>query len=440
MTKLSRLAIKKLVARRNDLIPGGAHTYSKGDDQFPSVAPKAAIKGKGAYVWCDDSKKYLDWCMGLRSVTLGHVYPAVNKAVKDAMTQGTNFGRPHILEFVLADKLIRLLPHVEMVKFGKNGSTVTTAATKLARAFTGRKYIAVCKSHPFFSYDDWFIGTTPCDAGIPEEIKSLTLTFTYNDIASLEKIFAEHKNEIACVIMEVVTVEEPKDNFLQKVEKITKSNGALFIVDEMVTGFRFDMLGAAKLYGLKPDLVTYGKGIANGYSLAVLGGRRDIMERGGIYHKHERVFLISTTHGAETTALAAAIAAIDEMKKKRVQAHFWKIGRLIKAGMEKLIAKHGLKDYVEMVGLPPNLLMSYKDKDGAPSLLLRTIFLQEAIKRGLLFQGAFPVSFSHKEAEVKKTLKIMDEVLSVYKKVLNSKDPKEYLVGEAVKPVFRKYN
>lgn len=436
----SKNKLSALLTRRHDLIPGGAHTYSKGDDQFPAVAPLAVIKGRGAYVWCDDGKKYLDWCMGLRSVSLGHVYPQVNRAVKAQMDLGTNFGRPHINEFLLAERLTELLPGVDMVKFAKNGSTVTTAATKLARAYTGRKYIAVCKSQPFFSYDDWFIGTTDCDAGIPEEIKKLTLTFEYNNYASLEALFKKYPNQIACVILEAVTTVEPKDNFLKKIETLTKKNKAIFIIDEMITGFRWDLRGAVKKYGLKPDLITYGKGIANGYSLAVLGGKKEIMERGGIRHDKERLFLISTTHGAETTAIAAALASINEMQKRNVQDHFWKIGEQIKNGMNTLIRKHGLIDSIEMVGFAPNLLMNFKDREGKISFVLKTIFLQEAIKRGLLFQGAFPVSYSHKKQEVVATLRVMDAVMAVYRKVLDSTDPQKYLIGEPVKPVFRKFN
>ena len=203
------LRLKQLIRKRHTLIPGGAHTYSKGDDQFPEIAPKAILKGKGAYVWADDGKKYLDWCMGLRSVSLGHAYEPVNAAVRKQIALGTNFGRPATVEFELADLFVKTLPNADMVKFAKNGSTVTTAAVKLARAHTGRKYIAVC-NQPFFSYDDWFIGTTAADAGIPDEIKQLTAKFNYNDIATLEKIFTDHPNEVACVILEAVAGEEPK--------------------------------------------------------------------------------------------------------------------------------------------------------------------------------------------------------------------------------------
>lgn len=437
LTKLQRELIKK----RHSLIPGAAHTYSKGDDQFPANAPKVMLHGQGAYVWGDDGKKYLDWCMGLRSVSLGHCYRAVNQAVVKQVKQGTNFGRPHLIEYEFADLLFKIIPNIEMVKYAKNGSTVTTAATKLARAYTGRKYIALCDSHPFFSYDDWFIGTTVVDSGIPEEIKKLSLTFKYNNIASLQKLFKDHPGEIACVIMEVITTEEPKDNFLQKVQDLTKAEGAVFILDEMITGFRFDLKGAQKLYCLKPDLITFGKGISNGYSLALLAGRKEIMELGGLKHKKERVFLISTTHGAETISLAAAMATIKEMKSKKVQAHFWKMGKKLKSGLEKLVRKHGLEKFVDIVGFAPNLSTGFKDESGQSSPLLRTIFLQEVIKRGILFQGYFAISYSHKETELKKTFVVFDEALAVYKEALqNPKTRQQYLVGDVCKPVFRKYN
>ncbi len=395
---LANKKTRELISRRHNLIPGGAHTYSKGDDQFPANAPKVILKGKGAYVWGDDGKKYLDWCMGLRSVSLGHCYSVVDKAVLRQMKEGTNFGRPHISELKLADLLVKALINTEMVKFAKNGSTATSAATKLARAYTGRKYIAICSSHPFFSYDDWFIGTTVCDSGIPEEIKKLTLTFKYNDIKSLEDLFKQYPKEIACVIMEAVTVEEPKDNFLIKAQNLIKKEGSVFILDEMITGFRFHLQGAQKIYNLKPDLATYGKGIANGYSLTVLAGRKEIMKLGGLYHKKERVFLISTTHGAETIALSAAMATIKEMKQKKVQAHFWKMGRKLKQGLVELIKKYSLERSVEVVGFAPNLSMNFKNQLGVISLELKTIFLQEVTKRGILFQGYFAISYSHKEA------------------------------------------
>jgi glutamate-1-semialdehyde 2,1-aminomutase len=268
----------------------------------------------------------------------------------------------------------------------------------------------------------------------------LTLTFTYNDIASLEQLFAQHPKDIACVIMEGKTIEEPKENFLLKVQDACKKNGAVFILDEMITGFRYGFPSIQKQHKLSPDLSTYGKGIANGYSLAVLAGKKDIMERGGLMHDKERVFLISTTHGAETTALAAALASIKEMKQKKVQPHMWRMGTVLKRGLEKLIKQHNLTGKVEVFGFPCNLAMNFRGDDGQPSWGLRTLFLQEVIKRGILFQGYFAMSFSHKAAEIKKTLSVFDEVMGVYADMLQDGGYEKHLIGAPIKPVFRKRN
>ncbi len=432
--------ILDLLPKRHALIPGAAHTYSKGDDQFPAVAPKAIVRGKGAYVWGIDGNKYLDWCMGLRSVSLGHVNREVNRAVKKQMKLGTNFGRPHVSEYEFADRLINLLPNVEMVKFAKNGSTVTTAATKLARAYTGRKYIVSCADHPFFSYDDWFIGTTPADSGIPQEIKDLTKTFKYNDLASLKALFDQYPNEIACVIMEGITTAEPVAGFLEGVRELCTKNGAVFILDEMITGFRFDMGGVAKRYNIKPDLVTYGKGIANGYSMAVLGGRKDIMELGGLEHGRERVFLISTTHGAETVSIAAAQAAINIMEREDVPGQFWRLGKMLADGLTEISKKHGLTGVVDVVGFAPNLSLGIKNREGVMDPVLRTFFLQEVVKRGILFQGYFAISMAHGEKEIHRTLGVFDEVMGVYRNALDDGNAANLLIGNPCKPVFRKYN
>ncbi len=439
---MNKARLNALLKKRHDLIPGAAHTYSKGDDQFPAIAPAAIVRGKGAYVWGSDGKKYLDWCMGLRSVSLGHVHPAINTAITRQMKEGTNFGRPHPIEYEFADRLIRLLPWVEMVKFAKSGSAVTTAAVKLARAYTGRSIVASCINHPFFSYDDWFIGTTPADSGIPSESKTLTKTFKYNDLESLQKLFVHHPKDIACVIMEVITTEKPDPKFLRGAQALCKKYGALLILDEMITGFRWNLRGAASVYGLKPDLVTYGKGIANGYSVAVLGGRKDVLELGGIRSRKPRVFLLSATHGAETISLAAALATIDIVEKQKIPAQLWKYGAHLQKGLEQAISRHGLEKHVRVIGFAPNLSLSITDALGTPYPVLRTIFLQEVIKRGILFQGYFAISAAHKKPEIEKTVRVFDDALASFRTVIDDGEKKyrSHLIGEPCKPVFRKFN
>jgi RimJ/RimL family protein N-acetyltransferase len=241
------------------LIPGGSHTYSKGDDQWPEIAPKCIKRGKGAYVWDADDNKYIEWSMGLTAICLGHANDEINQAAIDAMSLGQNFQRPAVIEAEAAEKFLDFLgDRGEMVKFSKNGSTVTTAAVKLSRAFTGRNKVGVCAEHPFFSYDDWFIGATRCPAGVPNPIREMTVKFSYNDLASVEKMFAENIGQISCVILEPVKFEKPKDGFLQGLADICKKEGALLIWDEMVTGFKWGPKGAAAHYGVKGDLYTWG--------------------------------------------------------------------------------------------------------------------------------------------------------------------------------------
>ncbi|MCS6944274.1 MAG: glutamate-1-semialdehyde 2,1-aminomutase, partial [Sutterellaceae bacterium] len=306
----STLTQESLNEKAHRLIPGGCHTYAKGDDQFPSNAPRFLVRGKGCRVWDPDGREFIEYGMGLRAVTLGHAHPAVIAAAYSQMQLGNNFNRPAPIEVECAEALLAFLPRAQMVKFAKDGSTVTTAAVKLARAYTGRPMVAVCADHPFFSYNDWFIATTPMDGGILAKDKALTVSFRYNDLDSLAALFARHPNKIACAILEAARTEEPHDNFLHRARELCHANGALFVLDEMITGFRFDNGGAQEVYDIQPDLACFGKAMANGFSLSALVGLRDIMELGGLRHSKKRVFLLSTTHGAEYPSLAAAMATM----------------------------------------------------------------------------------------------------------------------------------
>ena len=266
------------------LIPGGAHTYAKGDDQYPVLSPGFVVRGKGSHVWDADGNEFIEYGMGLRSVTLGHAYAPVVEAAARQLQLGLNFVRPATIEVEAAEMLLSMISGAEMVKFGKNGSDATTAAVKLARAYTGRDLVAICADHPFFSVDDWFIATTPMDSGIPQAVADLTVSFHYNDLASVQRLFDQYPGQIACVIMEAERGDPPLDGFLHKTRDLCHANGALFILDEIITGFRWDNGGAQKVHDIVPDLSTFGKALANGFSLSALVGRRDIMELGGLRH------------------------------------------------------------------------------------------------------------------------------------------------------------
>jgi len=430
----------------HDLIPGGAHTYSKGDDQFPAMAPAAITHGKGAHVWDADGNKYLDCSMGLTSVSLGHAYEPVLKAVRKELENGVNFQRPSVLEKEMAEKFLSLIPQHDMIKFAKNGSIVTTAAVKLARAFTGRKLVAFPGDHPFYSYDDWFIGTTACNKGVPEEFSALSVTFKSCDLNSLNALFEKYPGQIACVMTEPEKSscgngcncsQGPKE-FLEKAIELAHKNGALFIVDEMVSGFKSGFPGSINKYGLKPDMATWGKGTANGFSFCALTGTREVMELGGIRRKgEEKVFLISTTHGGETHALAAAMATIDVYTSQDVIGHNHKLGNLLIQKCQNIIKKNELEDYIQVI--PCNWLVAFNflDNTKQTSSAFRTLALQEMIHRGVLFQGMFYPSFSHTEEDINYFCDAFEESLAVYKKALTG-GIGNYLVGEPAKPVFRK--
>ncbi|EMJ93475.1 aminotransferase, class III [Leptospira kirschneri str. JB] len=421
------------------LIPGGSHTYSKGDDQFPLNAPGAIVRGKGAHVWDLDDNEYIDCSMGLTSVSIGHGFEPVAQAVADAAFLGTNFQRPALIELEAAKLFLETVQSGDMVKFAKNGSTVTTAAVKLSRAFTGKNRVAIAKEHNFFSYDDWFIVTTPCDKGIPSKVAEMTALFSYNSFESVEALFADKNHDIACLIMEPMKFDLPENNFLHKVAALCKEKGVIFILDEMISGFKWGLTGAHNYFGVKADLVTWGKGIANGFSACALTGRAEIMELGGIKKEGEdKLFLISTTHGAETTGLAAMIATIKAFKENNMIENNWKRGEVLRKSLELIIKNHQLELYLELMGLPCLFILGCKNSSGFPDSHFRTLFLQEMIARGVLFQGMFYPTWSHQQTEIDHIIQAFDESCSIYLQAIKSGSTDNFLIGPPIKPVFRK--
>lgn len=424
--------------KSHSLIPGGCHTYAKGDDQYPEIAPGFIVKGQGCHVWDVDGNEFIEYGMGLRAVTLGHAYPQVVEAAHRHMLLGTNFTRPMPIEIECAEVLLSLIDGAEMVKFAKNGSDVTTAAVKLARAYTGRDLVAVCSDHPFFSVDDWFIGRTPMAAGIPKVVRDLTLAFQYNDLPSLTTLFEEHPGEIACVLLEPETTESPVNDFLHEVQRVCQQHGAIFILDEMITGFRWHLGGAQKYHQIVPDLSTFGKAMGNGFSIAALLGKRDLMQLGGLYHDKERVFLLSTTHGAESHSLAAGIATMKIYEREQVIEHLYRQGQRLAHGINAAIEELHLGDYFQVIGNPSNLIYATRDQDKKRSQPFRTLFMQETIKRGLLMPSLV-VSFSHTDGDIDQTVSGIGDALYVYRKALDEGIEK-YLASRSVKPVFRGTN
>ena len=420
------------------LIPGGAHTYAKGDDQFPEDSPALIVRGQGCRVQDVDGNEFIEYGMGLRTVTLGHAHPRVVDAASKQLQSGCNFTRPSLLELECAEEFLSFVPTAEMVKFSKNGSDATSAAVRLARAYTGRDMVAICAEHPFFSINDWFIGTMEMNAGIPETTRALTLKFHYNDAESLAKIFHKFANRIACVMLEAATWIEPKNNFLSDVQTICKENNAIFILDEMITGFRWDNGGAQKVYGITPDLSSFGKAMANGFALSALAGKKEIMERGGIQHDGERVFVLSTTHGAETHALAAAIETMKVYREENVIGTLYRQGSRLSNGINRIISELELEDYFQIAGRACNLIYMTRDSNRVPSQAFRTLFMQEMIRHGFL-APSFVVSIAHTDDIIDQTIDCVEESLRIYKRALEEGIEK-YLTGRPVKPVNRRFN
>lgn len=443
-------------------IPGGAHTYSRGYDQYPSNAPKILESGKGAYIFDDKGNKFLDYGMALRAVNLGYAEDEIDIAAIEQIKKGNNLTRPSMIELEAAELLIDLIDSVEMVKFTKNGSTAVSAAVKLARAYTGRHIVARCSDHPFFSYDDWFISSTPLTRGIPPETQERTKTFRYNDLESLEQLINGYPGQIACIVLEAATADCPSlgsdikgccnkypcarpyqslpaKNFLQEVQALCNKNGIVFILDEMITGFRWHIKGAQHMFGVKPDLCTFGKAMANGFSVACVAGKREIMELGSIeFEGRERVFLLSTTHGAEMCGLGAFVASMKFIQDHNVIHHIWDYGsKLIKHAQES--AKlHGLENSFKMTGPACSPVYLTCDQSGRNSLELRTLFSQEMIRHGVLMPWV-ALSYRHSENELAITRRAFDAAFDIYRKALDNGIEK-YLIGPAIKPVFRKYN
>ncbi|OGZ32217.1 MAG: glutamate-1-semialdehyde 2,1-aminomutase [Candidatus Portnoybacteria bacterium RBG_13_40_8] len=429
----------QLREKAHALIPGGAHTYSRGDDQFPENAPALVVKGKGCYIWGSNGEKYLDYGMGLRTVTIGYATPEIDNAAIAEIRKGTNLTKSSLTELDAAEKVLKLFKGMDMVKFAKNGSTVTTAAVKLARAYTDRKYILRCIDHPFFSYDDWFIGDTVVKKGIPEEISSLTINFKFNDIESVKQAFRNYPNQIACVIMEPTTHIQPENGFLKEVADITHKNGAVFISDEISCTFRTGIFTTLDQYGVTPDLVTVGKGMANGYPLTALVGKKEIMNLGGIKKEgEERVFLISTTYGGELISLGAIQAVIDYYKKHDVLNYLWSYNKKFISGINKISSDIGIEDKFYIEGFPGRMNYVAKDNSGKSSFEFRTLFHQEMVKNKILIPWIVN-SYAHGDKELKMTFDAVTNSLEVYKKALKA-GLGHYLKGKPQKPVFRQFN
>jgi glutamate-1-semialdehyde 2,1-aminomutase len=410
------------------VIPGCAQTFSKGYTQYvQGVAPVFLQRGKGCHVWDVDGNEYIDYVQGLLPNILGYANDEVNAAAFAQLNEGHSFSLPHPIEVQLAERLTRLIPCAEMVRFGKNGSDATSGAVRAARAFTGRDRIACCGYH---GWQDWYIGSTTRHAGVPQAVRVLTHPFVYNDLASLEKLLSEHRGEFAAVIMEPLNFTEPAPGFLQGVRDLTKKYGALLIFDEICSGFHFGLGGAQKLLGVTPDLACFGKAMGNGFPISCVVGRADVMR------VFEEIFY-SFTFAGEVASMAAAMKVLDILETTGALGRIESNGRTLQDGVNAMAKEAGLAQRVRAIGRPQWSLMKFTDENGSESPLLKNLFQQEIVKRGVLLLATHNLSAAHDDPAIHKTLEVYAEVLKTLAWWAEDSDPARFLEGPMTQPVFR---
>lgn len=415
----------ELYNRATQLIPKHSQTLAKSPSQFVfGSAPIYLQAGKGSHVWDVDGNEYIDLIMGVGPISLGYAYPKVDEAIKNQLNQGITFSLPHPLEIEVSEMLREIIPNAEAVRFSKIGNDVTAAAVRLARAYTGRDQILLCGYH---GSQDWYIGVTEWNKGVPKSVQDLTYTFNYNDIQSLKDAI---DHNVAAVIMEPVTFEFPKNNFLQEVKEICTQNGSLLIFDEMWTGFRISLGGAQEYFGIKADLATFSKACANGMPIAVLAGRWDIMKL-----LEEEVFFYGT-FGGETLSLAATKATLEELKEKNVPQYLNEKGAILRDGYNDKARSLGM-DYTRAEGYGYRSAIKF-DPVGSTSLELKTLVQQEMIKRGVLWGGYNTMSFSHTDDDINYVLSAYEDTLPILKKAVDENNVRGYLRGATIEPSIRR--
>ena len=397
--------------RAEATIPLGSQTFSKSRTQYPvGVSPLFIDRAKGSYVWDLDGNRYIDLVNSLAAITLGYNNKYVNRAVSRQLKKGTLFSLPGVLETEVAEQIVELVPSAEMVRFAKNGTDATSAAIRLARAYTGRDHVIFCGYH---GWQDWFVGATTKNKGVPQAVSMLTHKFNYNDLESLTNLFSAFPNQIAAVILEPMNSTYPKQGFLEGVRELTQKNGSILIFDEVVTGFRFDIGGAQKLFDVTPDLTALGKGMANGHPLSAVVGKREIM------NEMENIFF-SGTFGGELLSLASAKATIELYKKIDVCAELNFIGSTLATGLKQIITELEMESVLEISGHPTWLFLLWKSAYGQPVENIKAFFLQEMFKSGVLILSTHNVSLSLKEKDVDKVLIAYEATLSKLKHSLLS--------------------
>jgi glutamate-1-semialdehyde 2,1-aminomutase len=421
-------ASTNFLERAERVIPLGSQTFSKSKTQLPiGAAPLFVERGEGPYVFDLDGNRYIDFVCSLGAITMGHGDADVMAAVQKQLQAGVVFSLAHPLETYVAEKIVDMIPCAEKVRFGKNGSDATAGCIRVARGFTRRDRIAMCGYH---GWQDWCIGSTARDLGIPKATKDLTHTFPYDDLDALKKLLDSHPGEFAAVIMEPVAFTNPQPGYHAAVMELAHKHGALFVFDEVVTGFRFKEGSSQARFGVTPDLCALGKGMANGFPISVVAGRDEVMRL------MEEVFF-SFTMGGETISLAAADAVLTKIKTHKTLDTIATNGTRLLEGFRARIAKHGLSDVIACNGDPSWSVISIKDLPGLSQWELKTLWIQETARRGVLNIGIHFIGASHTAAVIDEALAVYDEVLGVLKQAVDAGSVNGMLECEPLKPLFR---
>ncbi|OIQ88343.1 3-aminobutyryl-CoA aminotransferase [mine drainage metagenome] len=421
-------ASEALLARALKTIPLASQTFSKSKTQYPfGVSPYFIARGKGSRVWDVDGNEYIDFINSLAAVTLGYNDPDITAAVRAQLEDGVIFSLPHTLEMQVAEKIVDMVPCAEMVRFGKNGSDATAGAIRLARAYTGRDHVAVCGYH---GWQDWYIGSTLRNLGVPQAVRDLTHSFTYNKIDSLDEIFRQYPEQVAAVILEPMNVTEPDPGFLEELKALTHKRGALLVFDETITGFRFANGGAQERFGVTPDLASFGKGLANGYPLSAVTGSGEFMRL------MEEIFF-SFTFGGETLSLAAALATMSKLQREPVVASMKSQGAKLIEGVTKRIEQHGLGRFLSMSGDATWSFLLFKDTEPYSQWQIKTLFLQEVFARGVLTLGSHNMSYAHSDGDISNLLSVYDEVFPVLKDAVDKGNLGKQLHCQTLEPLFK---
>jgi glutamate-1-semialdehyde 2,1-aminomutase/spore coat polysaccharide biosynthesis protein SpsF len=426
--RLSLACSQELLQRSARVIPGTAQTFSKGRNQYvQGVSPVFLQRGKGCRVWDVDGNEYIDYVQGLLPNILGYAHDEVDAAYTAQLAEGHSFSLPHPLEVELAERLCRLIPCAEMVRFGKNGSDATAGAVRAARAFTGRERIACCGYH---GWQDWYIGSTTRNAGVPAAVRALTHPFAYNDLGKLQEVLAAHHDEFAAVIMEPVNFFEPAPGYLAAVKELAHRHGALLIFDEICSGFHLGLGGAQMRFSVTPDLAAFGKAMGNGFPISCIAGRAEVMKT------FEDAF-VSFTFAGEVASMAAALKVLDILEHTDALNRLESSGRLLQDGFNALTKTAGLSDRLQCVGYPSWSLLKFKDAAGKDCLLTRSLFSQEVVKRGVLQLVTHNMTAAHDAAAVQETLEAYASVMKTFAGWLADANPARFLEGPMIEPVFR---